>query len=57
VASKFFTVQANVNGEIRVSADLSKEEQKWGAVVRGFTAKEAREFAAQLLKAADRAGG
>ena len=57
MASKFYKVEGLTNGEIRVSAELFPEEKRHGLVMRGFTAKEAREMAEQLLTAAKRAGG
>lgn len=50
--TKHFSVEAITTGEIRVSAELAPEEVRHGAVVRGFSVAEARDFAAQLLAAA-----
>lgn len=51
--NKFFDVTVAGTKEIRVSADLFPEEQRHGAVLRGFSPTEAREMAKLLNDAAD----
>lgn len=51
--TKHFLVEPLSTGEIRVSAELFPEETKHAAVVRGFSADEARQLAARLVEAAE----